>query len=343
VSNPVTLADVARHAGVSLATASRVLNGSTRVVGEPLRGRVLASATELNYLANAAAQAMVRGHLDVVGVVVHDIADPYFSTIAAGVMARADEAGLMVALSSTSRRPELEAAYVAAIRRQRARALVVVGSRTTDRQQSEDLRRELTRFEEHGGRAAMVSQRRLPVDTVAIDNRAGAKALADELVQLGHRQFAVLAGPSTLLTATDRLAGFRQGLGAHGITLSPECIVPGEFTRDGGYAAMQQLIESRTGVTCVFAVNDVMAVGAMSAMRDAGLRLPDDMAVAGFDDIATLRDVAPRLTTVRVGLDDLGRTALEMALAAPAATPRLRRVKCEVVVRESTPPRRRGR
>jgi LacI family transcriptional regulator len=183
----------------------------------------------------------------------------------------------------------------------------------------------------------MVSQRRLPFDTVAIENRAGARALAEALVALGHRRFAVLTGPSTLLAATDRLAGFRQGLAAHGVELHAGDVITDEFTRDGGYHAMRSLLAQRSDATCVFAVNDVMAVGAMSAARDAGLRLPHDLAVAGFDDIETLRDVAPRLTTVRVDLDRLGREGLEMALAPRAETPRLKRLKCEVVVRESTP------
>lgn len=337
VPQAVTLADVARHAGVSLATASRVLNGSSRVVGSSLRERVLTSAAELSYEANAAAQAIVRGHLDVVGVVVPDIVDPYFSTIAAGIMARADEAGLMVALSSTSRRPELEAEYAAAIRRQTARALVVVGSRTTDRARQERLRVELEQFEARGGRVALVSQGRLPFDTVALENRAGARALADALVDLGHRRFAVLAGPLSLVTSADRLSGFRQGLAARGVALDAANVVIDDFTRDGGYDAMGRLLSEGTDATCVFAVNDVMAVGAMSAARDAGVSVPDDLAVAGFDDVGMLRDVAPRLTTVRVDLHRLGREAMEMVLKPRAVKPRLMRVKCEVVVRESTP------
>ncbi len=337
MSSAVTLADVARQSGVSLATASRVLNGSTRTVGEDLRQRVLTTAAELNYAANAAAQAMVRGHLNLVGVLVHDIADPYFSSIAAGVMRRAEEAGMLVAMSSTLRRPDRESDYVAAFRRQRARAIVLVGSRTTDRAQLAHLRVELERFEAASGRAVAISQRRLPVDTVVVENRSGAQALAEELVGLGYRQFAVLAGPAHLVTATDRLAGFRSGLEKHRIKLSPDNVVPGEFTRDGGYAAMRELLRRHADVECVFAVNDVMAVGAMAALRDQRVALPKGMAVAGFDDIATLRDVRPRLTTVRVDLEELGRTALDLALSEPASKPRTRRARGEVVLRESTP------
>lgn len=340
MTRAVTLADVADAAGVSLATASRVVNGSTRTVGATLRERVLAAAAELGYSPNAAAQAMVRGHVDVVGVVVHDIADPFFSSIAAGVMQRAEEHGLLVAIANTMRRPDREIAHLSAFRQQRVRAVILVGSRTTDRVAQARLVAEIARFESTGGRVAAVSQARLPVDTVVVENRAGAKALAGRLVELGYRRFAVLAGPPTLLTSVDRLAGFRSGLAAHDLAVAH--VVEGEFTRDGGYAAVEELLrrvgtDGTDGVDCVFAVNDVMAVGAMAALRDHGVDVPDGIAAAGFDDIATLRDVTPRLTTVRVDLERLGRTAVELALDGAHADARTRRMRGEVVVRESTP------
>jgi LacI family transcriptional regulator len=315
-----------------------VLNGSTRVVGEGLRDKVLEAAVELNYTPNAAAQAMVRGHVDMVGVVVSDIADPYFSSIAAGVIQRAEDEGLLVALSSTLRRPDHESEYVAAFRRQRMRAIILVGSRTTDRTQLARLRAEVQRFSSSRGRVAAISQRRLPVDTVVVENRAGAQALAAALVGQGYRRFAVLAGPAELLTAVDRLEGFRSGLARHKIKLDDRDVVHGEFTRDGGYDAMSELLRRNADIACVFAVNDVMAVGAMAALRDHRVALPKRIAVAGFDDIATLRDVRPRLTTVRVDLEQLGRTALELALSEPGRAPRTRRAPVEVVLRESTPP-----
>ena len=338
MAEAVTLSDVARAAGVSLATASRVLNGSTRSVSTALRHRVLATATQLKYSPNAAAQAMVRGHVDVVGVVVRDIADPYFGSIAAGVMRRAEQAGLLVVISSTGNRPEREAEHLAAFHRQRARAVILVGSRTTDRAWRDQLRAEVENMRLTGARVAAISQRQLPVDTVVIENRAGARALAERLVALGYRRFGVLAGPGSLLTARDRLAGFRAGLARHGIDVDPEHVVTSEFTRDGGYAAMEQLLEAGKGVQCVFAVNDVMAVGAMAVLRDQGVALPGEIAVAGFDDIATLRDVTPRLTTVRVDLERIGEIALGLVIDTEHHTPRTHRARGEVVVRDSTPP-----
>lgn len=336
-----TLADVAAAAGVSLATASRALNGGTRQVGEDLRLRVVDAARKLNYAPNASAQAMVRGRGNVVGLLVHDIADPYFSSIAAGVMRTADEHRLLVTLASTLRRAESEVEHVAALRGQRGRAAILVGSRTTDKEATEALRREVAAFAASGGHVVAISQRSLPVDTVVVENRAGARALAGELTALGYRRFAVLAGPDDLLTARDRLQGFKDGLAPGKGRIPQGAVLHGAFTRDGGYDAMTALLARRgPGPECVFAVNDVMAVGAMAACRDLGVDVPGEIAVAGFDDITTLRDITPGLTTVRLPLERMGEMAMDLVVTArPGAAPRLRRIRGEAVLRASTPGR----
>jgi LacI family transcriptional regulator len=332
----ITLAEVARHAGVSLATASRVINGSDRQVSDPLRDRVTASADSLGYLPNASAQALARNSSSLVGLVVHDIADPYFSSIAAGVTRVAEDAGLVVVLGTTARSADRERELLATLRGHRAKAVVMVGSRTTKRSITAKLADEVAAFTEQGGRVACVSQAKLPVDTVVPGNRAGAKALAVALAELGHRKFVVLGGPEELLTSRDRVAGFRSGLADSGVALPEESIRYGEFTRDGGYDTVTELLAEGTDATCVFAVNDVMALGAMAAMRAGGVRVPDDISVAGFDDIPTLRDVSPTLTTVRLPLEEMGARAAHMALGDHDGSPRTVRIAAEVVLREST-------
>src|SRR5918911_5216918 len=217
-SGPARLTEVAARAGVSLATASRVLNGSERTVGEPYRSRVLAAAGQLGYRANPHAQAIARGESNLVGLLVHDLADPYFSTIADGVMQQCEQRGLVVMLASTRRDPEREIEYMSTLRAQRARAVIIVGSRVADREVTGRLAKEVQGYAESGGRVACVSQNRLGTNTVVIENRAGARQLAQELAGLGHRRFAVLAGPSDLLTARDRHTGFIDGLVRAGIS-----------------------------------------------------------------------------------------------------------------------------
>lgn len=332
-----TLSDVAREAGVSLATASRALNGSDRVVRPELQERVLAAAGKLGYTPNANAQAMARGSTETVGLLVKDISDPYFSTIAGGLADEAEKHGLLVMLCNTGGQPEREQKFLAALRRQRSRAIVLAGSDTADVRHTSEVADLLTSYLDGGGRAAAISQPRLPVDTVVIDNHGGAKALAERLVGLGYRRAAVLTGPENLLVSAERHAGFAEGwLEATGS--EPAC-VSDEFSRDGGRRAMTRLLDEGPKVDCVFAVNDLMAVGALAACRQAGVEVGPDLAVAGFDDIATLRDVTPGLTTVRLPLADIGRLALELVLGKPSAELRKRSVHGEVVLRESTPPR----
>ena len=212
-TSPPTLYDVAREAGVSLATASRTLNGSTRRVNEEYRVKVLAAAAKLGYAANLSAQAVARGASSTVSLLVRDIADPYFSSIAAGVMRAADERGLAVTMAVTGRDPERELALVRTLRAQRPRVMVLAGSRFVDDEQRAALVAELTSFTDQGGRVVLVSQHELPFPTVALDNRGGSAALAHELVGLGYRGFALLAGPEGLVTARDRVEAFTEALG----------------------------------------------------------------------------------------------------------------------------------
>lgn len=352
---PVTLSQVAREAGVSLATASRAINGSaTRSVREDLRERVLETARRLDYSPDPSAQAMARGRTTALGLVVHDIADPYFSTIAAGVARAAEREGLIVTLASTEQRPERELAFVELARRQRSRAIILAGSRLvppgdlpepagagdTVRLEAEAraLESALTAFRDAGGGVATIGQPVADLPVVEIDNAGGADALARALHGIGYRRFGVLAGPPGLRTAADRTSGFLDALAALGCPADARHVVHGSFTRDGGYDAMSDLL-SRTDRAphVVFAVNDVMAVGAMAAVRDAGLSVPDDVAVAGFDDIHTLRDVSPGLTTVRIPLEDIGGQATELALGR--SDPARPAVSGEVVLRDSTPSR----
>jgi LacI family transcriptional regulator len=332
MARDATLEDVAQRAGVSLATASRVLNGSTRQVGAALRARVEQAAGELGYTANRAAQALARSASDILGLVVHDLSDPYFAELANSVVRAADRHGLAVMVGTTFRDAEAEIGYVATLRAQRVRAIVLAGSRSDDAAVTERLRGELARFRQRGGRAALIGQALPGIDAVVPDNRGGAYALARALGGLGHTRFAVLTGPRHLLTAVDRVAGFRGGLASLGL---PEpVLIPGAFDRDGGHAAAERLLAEGTDVTCVFAVNDIMAVGALAALRAHAVDVPGTLSVAGFDDIPTLRDLTPSLTTVRLPLADMGRRAVALALSGDEV--RAEAIAAEVVLRHST-------
>jgi len=336
----VTLQDVADRAGVSITTASRVVNDGSRRVGAHLARRVHQAVADLGYTANLQARAVATGRSSMVGVVVHDIADPYFSSIAAGLIDVADSRQLLVCMASTPASETAEREYVALMRAQRARAVILIGSRTDDAAGRGALSEEIAAFGRQGGRTVCVGQPLLGVDTIMPENTAGADALARALAALGHRRFAVLAGPRGLLTVQERIGGFRAGLEAWSVGLDPARIVHGAFTRDGGYGAMSSILAAGGPLPdCVFAVNDVMAVGALARLRAAGIAVPADVAVAGFDDILTLRDVTPPLTTVRLPLKRMGEMAANLVLAeGDPGQPRVVPVPGEVIMRDSTVP-----
>jgi LacI family transcriptional regulator len=342
----VTLIDVARRAGVSQPTASRVLNGSARSPAPQVVEAVQKAAADLGYVPNAQAQALARSSTGLLGLVVHDIADPYFSTIAAGIESVAAAHGMQMLMTSTFRNVTSEVAAVEAFMARRADAIIMVGSRWTTLEAAEAAERlatGLARYTSHRGRVAVIGQPAAwalaavgaPTHAVVPENREGAAALARALMDAGHREFVILSGPQSLVTAADRTAGFIDALAEQ--NLRPLAVIPGEFTRDGGYNSARQILQSASPVPpCVFAVNDVMALGAMAALREAGLGIPNDAYVAGFDDIPTLRDHRPGLTTVRLPLHAMGRRAAELALTGATREVTVERVRGEVVLRDST-------
>ncbi|GAA1175237.1 LacI family DNA-binding transcriptional regulator [Nesterenkonia xinjiangensis] len=332
----VRLADVAKAAGVSQSTASRVLNGSTRRPKPEIADRVRAAAEELGYFPNAQAQALARSSAGLMGLIVHDIADPYFSSIARGAQRGLAGTGVQLMLASTEREAAAEIEAVRAFMSYRTDAILLAGSRGT--QDDALLQKVLETYQDNGGKVAMIGQPFPSAGGVQIDNEGGAAALAAELLKLGHRRFAVLGGEAELSTSAQRSAGFLAKLKSAGVV--PEVVREGTFTRDGGYFMMSELISSgvvasSSAPLCVFCVNDVMALGAMAAIRAAGLRVPDDVALAGFDDIPTLGDQFPSITTVRLPLEEIGRMTASMTLNNGEAERRMV-VEGTPVLRDST-------
>ncbi len=331
-----TLADVATMAGVSLATASRALSPTKgSAVGPELRARVRAAAAELSYAPNAHAQAM-RSPTTTAGLIVHDIADPVAAAIASGVLAAAAEQGLIVTIGASGSDPEAEVRLVETLRRQRTRGIILAGSRFTESATQHWLDDEVAAIRAGGGRVVTIGRAAPGTQAVVVDNTGGAADLARAMWSAGYRRFAVLAGPEYLVTAADRVTGFRQAVIDLGGVLPEEQVPASQMSRDGGYAAMRDLLDNGITADCVFAVDDSMAMGAVAALRDSGMRVPDDIAVAGFGDIAALRDVVPGLSTVRLPLAEMGRTALRLAFDS-RPEPQLQLVTGTVVLRDSTP------
>ncbi|MFP5333481.1 MAG: LacI family DNA-binding transcriptional regulator [Acidimicrobiia bacterium] len=330
-----TLTDVAARAGVSTATASRVLSGSRDRVSEQLVRRVTSAAAELDYVPNPHARALVRAASATVAVIVHDLADPYFSEIAHGALRVAAEDGRLVMVCATFRDPHREVAYVREMRAQRMHAVLLAGSSSAGLEMGGELARELAAYRREGGRVASMAAGHGHPAAVP-DHRSGGHDAAAHLLSLGHRHTAVVAGPSRLASVTARLEGFAAAVEAGGAP--PPVVMHADFTRAGGAAATREILEHRPEVTAILALNDLMAIGVVRQLEQEGRTVPEDVSVVGFDDIPQAADFHPALTTVRVPMAEIGAEAMRLALSTEPGErdDRVTVFPTELIVRLST-------
>ena len=336
-----TLADVARLAGVSQATASRIINGSAKLVTEELRTRVLRAVAELQYVPNAHAQQLARARRSAVGIIVHDVSDPYFAEITRGLQRVATTHGRLVIICNSYRDPDRELEYVELLRAHQVAALILAGSGYHDAAFTGALVRKLEAYLGTGGRLTLIGRHELTGNCVVPENEPGGYLVGSEVFALGHRRVGVIAGPAVLTTTSDRLAGVRRAAREHGRAVPARRIAYGNFDRDSGATAAAHLLDANPGLTAIIALNDSMAVGALAALRARGLAVPRDVTVTGFDDMPVARDVTPALTTVRLPLVEMGARAMAIALDETGDEPRVERIPAELVRRASTAPPRR--
>jgi LacI family transcriptional regulator len=331
-----TLADVAKRAGVSAATASRVINGSAKPVTDELRDRVLRAVDELHYVPNAHAQGLARADRIAVGVIVHDVSDPYFAEITRGLQRVATEHGRLCIICNSYRDPDRELAYVDLLRAQQVAAIVLTGSGYHDLRFTRLLNAKLKAYERTGGRVAVIGRHKHAGDAVMPDNEQGGYLAAAELYRLGHQRVGVIAGPRILTTTTDRLTGIRRAAKEFGASVPPRRVVYADFDRDSAAVATAELLDANPGLTAIAALNDAMAIGALATLRERSLTVPGDVSVIGFDDMPIARDVLPPLTTIRLGMPEMGMRAMTLALTPPTSEPRIEHLPAELIRRAST-------
>jgi LacI family transcriptional regulator len=334
-----SITEVARLAGVSIATASRVVADADYPVSAATRERVLDAARALDYVPNALARGLLKSTIPLVGVIVHDITDPYFNEVVRGVEDAAVPGGHLVITCSSDRDAQRQNTYVRLLRSMRAAAVIFAGSGIDDPARNEELGKHLAGIRDHGGAVVHLSPHALGGPDVGVDNVAGIAAMVAALVELGHRHIAFLAGPAALYVARDRLAGYRRGLAEAGLTADERLVVPSGFDRAGGALGADRLLASEAPFTAILCANDLLALGALGRLAELGISVPEDVSVAGFDDISTASLTAPRLSTVRLPLRQMGRSGFEHAvrlLAGEPVEPEI--LPFEVVMRESTAP-----
>lgn len=306
-----TIKDVAREAGVSVATVSRVFNHSA-VVSEDTRRSVREVADRLNYWPNGAARSLITNRTQAIGVMLPDLFGEFYSEVLRGMDMTARRAGLHLLVSSSHADAD---ELVAGLRTTRGRidGMIVmtpdVDARAAIRAIASD--RPLVLINPGPGFESC--------DTISIANQAGAAAIVGHLTGLGHRRVATITGPARNEDARQRLEGYRAAMHAVGAAIPAGYEIPGDFTEPAGYAAGARLLALDPRPSAVFAANDYLAIGVLGALSDAGVRVPEEIAVVGFDDIAMARYLNPPLTTVHVDAYRLGERAVEMLLASPGA------------------------
>jgi LacI family transcriptional regulator len=334
-----SITEVARQAGVSIATASRVMASADYPVSAATRARVLDAAQALDYVPNALARGLLKSQIPVVGVIVHDITDPYFAELVRGVEDAASPEGYLVITCSSDRDPAQENSYVRLLRSMRAAAVIFAGSGIDDPTLNEELARHLAGIRENGSAVIHLSPHAFGAPEVGVDNVAGIAAMVAALVELGHRRIGFLAGPTALYVARERLGGYRRGLQEAGIRFDPTLVVETAFDREGGAAGVHRLLEAAPDVTAVCCANDLLALGAMARLAERGVAVPERISVTGVDDIAVASMTHPGLSTVRFPLRELGRHAFTSAVRQLAGVPLAPEVlPTEVVLRGSTGP-----
>ena len=304
---PVSIKDIARAAGVSHPTVSRALAGSP-LVAPATRERIQRIARELGYTPSAIARGLVSRRTASIGLVVTTIADPFIAEVAQGVEQTALDHGYSVILCNCNAEPERELACVRSLHEKRVDGIIVTSSRVGSLYV--DLLTELgvpivLINNQHAGRY---------VYSIRTDDLAGGRLVGEYLAGLGHRRIAYIAGPASAYSSAERLQGCRLALRERGLDVPAEWVVPGNGNPDGGGVGVARLLAGTTRPSAIFCYNDMTAFGALSALKAAGLRVPADISLIGYDDIAFARLVDPPLTTVAQAKFTLGQQAMETML-----------------------------
>ncbi|MFC9428962.1 LacI family DNA-binding transcriptional regulator [Streptomyces sp. NPDC056987] len=295
--------DVAAEAGVSAATVSRVLNDHPSVSPES-RARVLAAVAALGYRPNAVARSLRTDETRTLGLVISDVLNPYFTSLARAVEEEARALGYSVIIGNADERPELQDHHVRTLLDRRIDGLLLSPA---------DRGAKLILDAVRAATPVVFVDRWIPgvdVPVVRADGRAAVRELVAHLLALGHRRPAIIAGPAATTTGSERVDAFRAALGEHGVALPEAYIGQGDFQAESGRRAAERFLDLPRPPDAVFAADNLMALGALDAFRARGLRVPEDIALAAFDDIPWFVHTDPPITAVAQPTDELGRAAV---------------------------------
>ena len=300
-----TIADVAKRAGVSVSTAARVLSGQG-YAAEPTRRRVLAAAEDLGYVPNQIARSLRTRKTKLVGLLIGDVENSFYSVIARNVESVAKDAGYHVVLCNSDDDPENEREYLKLLEAMQVDALVVTPTSKN--------RRHLTRLVDRGMVIVQVDRRveGLSADAILVDNEAGAVSAVSHLIDAGHSRIGIVTGELAVPTARQRLAGYERAMREHGLEIREDLVKTGSFHREHAIEDATDLIRARPTPTAIFAANNILAEASLIALAQEGLRVPRDVSLVAFDDVQWMSMVEPSITAVRQPIADMARSAAEL-------------------------------
>ena len=302
------MADVATRAGVSVATVSRALSGDRRKVSPAVFDRVMRAADELGYHQNNLARNMRSGSARIIGLVISDIANPFFTAVARGAEDVAQRHGYALVLSNTDENPEREAASLGVMAAERAAGVLLASSN-----EAPDALRKLLAV----GVPVVAIDRRIsgfPTDSVAVDSESAAFEAVVHLIRLGHRRIGMIGGLADAVTARDRFLGYERALREHRVAFHTELFRQGNFRESGGYEHTLALLDLPEPPTAIFSVNNLTTIGVLKALRERAVSIPDELSLIGFDDIPTGELLDPPLSVVQQPTYQIGARAAELLL-----------------------------
>jgi len=339
-----SIADVAKTAGVSITTVSRVLNNDSHPVNEKTRARVLLAAKELGFVPSALARALAKDKTNIIGVIVGDASDPYFAPIVRGISDVARENGFLTVVCNSDRIAETTLHYVQLLRDYHADGIIFAGGGLIDPLYNNQLQALLTQLSERHEPVVVLGQHSFEAPAVTINNRLAAQEMTEYLIALGHEHIGFIAGPASLTTSAIRADGYRQALINANIPFDPALVLESDFTYENGMEIADHILTLHPRPTAIFGSNDITAIGCLVRLKQRGISIPQQMSVVGFDDIAATQFVDPALTTIRVPMREMGMLCMEKLLCAINNEPieSLYLLPHELVVRASaTPPGKR--
>lgn len=328
---PISLTDVAEAAGVSIATASRALTNSNHPMADKTRQRVLKTAEELGYRPNLIARGLRTERTYTIGLIVENILSPFIPPITRGIHDYLRQYGYFSIIINSDWDPAAEEEAIQDLARRQIDGIIFVESYTRS---SDEIAKLIHRPHMFVHRLF----NSLNVNSVVPDDRYGARLAVRHLAGLGHRRIAFIGGPAEWDASINRLAGYQEELAAWDLPFDPTQVDRGDWEIQSGHSAAQRLLTLQPAPTAIFAANDLMALGAIYAIQEAGLRVPEDIAVVGYDDRDLAGFARPAITTIRMPCEEMGRTSAESLLRlidgeVEVLEPTL--VRGELVVRQS--------